>query len=565
MSNTISVRVSGTSETFATVSSASTTGSITSNPGSMYYERLAKQHMEQAGTYANQAGSYATQAGTSATLASGYVEDCQDIYNSVQTSGTEATSIIAGATAESLSSISVSTTESLGSITEQTTESLSIIAELTTSIDTKTTEALTSISTSTTDAINTINATGTSVVSSISAKTTESISIIDSTTQADLVSISSATTSALNTIAQSTTTAIQSATQAGISEDHAEIWAEGTDEEVQTLGGVHSSKGWAEESSKGQINSDWAESDSTKKSFILNKNIVTDAINLKASTTYVDTADNNLQTQIDAITSQSDVTDVVGTYAELLAYDKPLYVDDIIKVLNDESRSGAKSYYVMTGGTQGAYTFSFKGSEAPSYTKSETDTLLSAKYDASNPSGYITSSSVGNGTITITQGGVTKGSFTVNQSGNTTVEVDEGGGASSFADLTGQPTDNANLATALNGKVSTSDLVEVNPMITSYVSGTSGYNIWANGYCEMWGQASGATSATTYTVNFIKNFLNTNYNVTLSILDTRTSQYFTGIAERNVSYFKYICRSDGSSQATGFLWIASGYLAAGQY
>ena len=35
---------------------------------------------------------------------------------------------------------------------------------------------------------------------------------------------------------------------------------------------------------------------------------------------------------------------------------------------------------------------------------------------------------VGNGTITITQGGVSKGSFTTNQSGNTTVEVDAGGG-----------------------------------------------------------------------------------------------------------------------------------------
>lgn len=37
---------------------------------------------------------------------------------------------------------------------------------------------------------------------------------------------------------------------------------------------------------------------------------------------------------------------------------------------------------------------------------------------------------VGNGTITITQGGISKGSFTTNQSGNTTVEIDAGGGGS---------------------------------------------------------------------------------------------------------------------------------------
>lgn len=36
---------------------------------------------------------------------------------------------------------------------------------------------------------------------------------------------------------------------------------------------------------------------------------------------------------------------------------------------------------------------------------------------------------VGNGTITITQGGVSKGTFTTNQSGNTTIELDAGGGS----------------------------------------------------------------------------------------------------------------------------------------
>lgn len=36
---------------------------------------------------------------------------------------------------------------------------------------------------------------------------------------------------------------------------------------------------------------------------------------------------------------------------------------------------------------------------------------------------------VGNGTITITQGGVSKGTFTTNQSGNTTIDLDEGGGS----------------------------------------------------------------------------------------------------------------------------------------
>lgn len=40
---------------------------------------------------------------------------------------------------------------------------------------------------------------------------------------------------------------------------------------------------------------------------------------------------------------------------------------------------------------------------------------------------------VGNGTITLTQGGVTKGTFTTNQSGNTTIDLDAGGGGGSVS------------------------------------------------------------------------------------------------------------------------------------
>ena len=58
------------------------------------------------------------------------------------------------------------------------------------------------------------------------------------------------------------------------------------------------------------------------------------------------------------------------------------------------------------------------------------------------------SSEVGNGTITITQGGNPKGSFTTNQSGNTTIDIDAGGGGGS-ADLMVEIT-HANLLTLVN-------------------------------------------------------------------------------------------------------------------
>lgn len=56
----------------------------------------------------------------------------------------------------------------------------------------------------------------------------------------------------------------------------------------------------------------------------------------------------------------------------------------------------------------------------------------------SDLSGTPTIPTVGDGTITITQGGVTKGTFTTNQSGNTTIDVDAGGGGSGLPDQTGK-------------------------------------------------------------------------------------------------------------------------------
>ena len=50
--------------------------------------------------------------------------------------------------------------------------------------------------------------------------------------------------------------------------------------------------------------------------------------------------------QIDTIEARTDVVDVVGTKAELLAYStSKLSKDDVIKVLADESLNNAITYY----------------------------------------------------------------------------------------------------------------------------------------------------------------------------------------------------------------------------
>ena len=85
--------------------------------------------------------------------------------------------------------------------------------------------------------------------------------------------------------------------------------------------------------------------------------------------------DTALQTQIDAINSRSDVVDVVATKADLDAYDKDITVDDIIKVLQDETQNDATSYYRNTA-TAKPYTWELVGVLGQYYTKSQTDTLV---------------------------------------------------------------------------------------------------------------------------------------------------------------------------------------------
>lgn len=60
------------------------------------------------------------------------------------------------------------------------------------------------------------------------------------------------------------------------------------------------------------------------------------------------------------------------------------------------------------------------------YTKQETNALLAGKADTSDIP------TVNNSTITITQGGVTKGSFSLNQASNQTIDVDVGGGGGNY-------------------------------------------------------------------------------------------------------------------------------------
>ena len=151
-----------------------------------------------------------------------------------------------------------------------------------------------------------------------------------------------------------------------------------------------------------------------------------------------DAADLNLQGQIDAISSASDVVDVVGTYAELQNYDTSKLSDnDIIKVLTDETHDDAISYYRWNDTTNA---FTYIGSQGPFYTKSETDAtfvpqtrtingkglnsdvvLTAADVNALSASTVIPT--VNNATLTIQKNGTTVATFTANSAQNATANI----------------------------------------------------------------------------------------------------------------------------------------------
>jgi hypothetical protein len=123
---------------------------------------------------------------------------------------------------------------------------------------------------------------------------------------------------------------------------------------------------------------------------------------LGTETTNRENADIGLQEQIDAITSSSDVKDIVGTYQELQNYDtSTLGNDDIIKVLQDSTHNDAMTYYRWLKDTT---TWQYIGQEGPYYTKSEIDTTLQGYVEDSDLTDYVKNTDYASGS----KGGVIK-------------------------------------------------------------------------------------------------------------------------------------------------------------
>ena len=101
--------------------------------------------------------------------------------------------------------------------------------------------------------------------------------------------------------------------------------------------------------------------------------------NTAASQEEFDEFKEEVEEEIEKIKDYSDVKDVVGTYAELQAYDTTtLNINDVIEVLSDETKDNKNTYYKWDGSE-----FDYVGGVGPFYTKPESDGkyLTNVKYE----------------------------------------------------------------------------------------------------------------------------------------------------------------------------------------
>jgi len=84
--------------------------------------------------------------------------------------------------------------------------------------------------------------------------------------------------------------------------------------------------------------------------------------------------DEDLLGKIEQLQNATDVVDVVGSHAALVAYDEPLTKNDVVKVLVDETKNYLEYYWRVVGDEpQKPYQWTEVGTITPYYSKSEID------------------------------------------------------------------------------------------------------------------------------------------------------------------------------------------------
>ncbi len=224
--------------------------------------------------YANKAKESATEGATT--------------LNEIKTEGAKQVKSITDTTTTEISKITSEGEKQVGLVSAQGTTSVNAVkAQQTTSVNAVTAEGtkqVGSVTTEGTKQVNLAKAQATTATQQATLATTKASEAEDSATaaNADATKAKASATNAANSASTSTaqaTAASNSAKAAKLSEDNAALskTAAGTSEtnakasEVEAKKQADLAKGYADQAASGQINSDWAETDSTSKAFIKNK------------------------------------------------------------------------------------------------------------------------------------------------------------------------------------------------------------------------------------------------------------------------------------------------------
>ena len=116
----------------------------------------------------------------------------------------------------------------------------------------------------------------------------------------------------------------------------------------------------------------------------------------------------------------------------------------------------------------------------------------------------------------------------------------------------------------MSSKVDNSDLSEVVCVVETWRSGTEWYRIWSDGWCEQGGYYTNTlSSAGNVTVNFYKEFTDTNYSLQRTddkgtFTNNQNTQYMANYVSKAIS--SAVFRMDTTSYLRGFNWEAKGYI-----
>ena len=95
----------------------------------------------------------------------------------------------------------------------------------------------------------------------------------------------------------------------------------------------------------------------------------------------------------------------------------------------------------------------------------------------------------------------------------------------------------------------------------TYSNGTSGYNVYSNGYCEQWGEFTSSDM----TVTFLKPFIDTNYNINVGNYDYTSPDdgNYTNVQwrDKTTSTVRFQASYGGVLYATTVDWCARGYIS----